>query len=133
MLIQNTASNMAQAPQPVRLASDGAPAPVVVSPSNVAAQASAPVELPQAAVKQAAEQKLSAEQLKSTVDDINRALRQANRSLQFSVDEDSKQPLVKLVDTDTGDVIRQFPSKEAIAISRAIAEFQQGALLKKEA
>jgi len=132
MLIQNT-SNMAQAPQPARLASDSAPNVVVATPSNVAAQPGSSVELPQLAVKQVAEQKLSSEQLKNVVDNINKTLRQSNQSLQFSVDTDSKQQLVKLVDTETGDVIRQFPSKEAMAISRAIDQFQQGILLKQEA
>lgn len=132
MLIQNTGT-MAQAPQPVRLASDSAPAVVVATPSNTGAQPGTSVELPQIAVNQVAEQKVSAEQLKNVVDNINRTLQQSNRSLQFTVDSDSKQQLVKLVDTDTGDVIRQFPSKEAMAISRAIDQFQQGLLLNQKA
>lgn len=133
MLIQNTSSNMAQAPQPVRSANDSVPNVVVATPSNVGAQPGTSVELPQTAVKQIAEQKVSAEQLKNVVDNINKTLRQSNRSLEFSIDTDSKQQLVKLVDTETGDVIRQFPSKEAMAISRAIDQFQQGLLLKQEA
>lgn len=132
MLIQNTGT-MAQAPQPVRLTSDSAPAVVVPTPSNAEAKPSTPVELPQTAVKQAADQQVSAEQLKNVVDNINKTLQRSNQSLQFTVDSDSKQQLVKLVDTDTGDVIRQFPSKEAMAISRAIDQFQQGLLLNQKA
>ena len=132
MLIQNT-SNIAQAPQPARLASDSAPDVVVATPSNVEARPSTSVELPQRAVTQVAEQKPSAEQLKNVVDNINKTLRQSNRNLEFSVDETTQKQLVKLVDTETGDVIRQFPSEEALAISRAIDQFQQGLLLKQEA
>jgi len=132
MLIQNN-SNMAQAPQPVRLTSDSAPDVVVATPSNVEAKPSVAVELPQIAVKQAAEQKPSAEQLKNVVDNINKALRQSNKNLEFTVDTETQKQLVKLVDTETGDVIRQFPSEEALAISRAIDQFQQGMLLKQEA
>lgn len=132
MLIQNT-SNMAQAPQPAKLASDSAPNVVVATPSNVEAKPSVAVELPQIAVKQAAEQQPSSEQLKNVVDNINKTLRQSNRNLEFSVDSDTKKQMVKLVDTETGDVIRQFPSEEALAISRAIDQFQQGLLLKQEA
>jgi len=124
---------MAQAPQPVRFASDSAPAVVAAPPSNAAAQPSTSVELPQLAVSQVAEQKVSAEQLKSVVDNINKTMRQSNRSLEFTMDADSKQQLVRLVDTETGDVIRQFPSKEAMAISRAIDQFQQGLLLNQKA
>jgi len=37
------------------------------------------------------------------------------------------------VDTETGDVIRQFPSEDMLAISRSIDRFQQGLLLKQKA
>lgn len=132
MLIQNT-SNMAQAPQPARLASDSAPNVVVATPSNVGANPSAKVELPQIAVPQVAEQEPSPEQLKSVVDNINRTLRQSNRNLEFSIDDTTKRNMVKVVDTETGDVIRQFPSEEALAISRSIDQFQQGLLLQQKA
>lgn len=131
MLIQNT-SSMAQAPQPARLASDGAPN-VVATPSNVAAQPSVPLELPQAAAKPVAEQRPSAEQLKNVVDNINKMLKQADKNLEFSVDESTNRQVVKLVDKETGDVVRQFPSEEVLAISRAIDQVQQGLLLKQKA
>lgn len=132
MLIQNP-SSIAQAPQPARPASDSLPNVVVATPQNVAAKSSVALELPQAAVKPTAEQQPSPEQLKNVVDNINRALKQSNKNLEFSVDTDTKKQLVKLVDTETGDVIRQFPSEEALAISRAIDQFQQGLLLQQEA
>lgn len=132
MLIQNT-SNMAQAPQPVRLASDGAPNVVVANPSSVAAQPSVSLELPQAAAKPVAEQQPSAEQVKSALDNINRALRQTNKNLEFSVDESTNKQMFKLKDSETGDVIRQYPTEEMLAISRAIDQIQQGLLLKQEA
>jgi flagellar protein FlaG len=124
---------MAQATQPVRLASDGAPNVVVSTPSNVAAQPSASLELPQTAVKPAAEQQPSTEQLKNVVDGINKTLKQANRNLEFSVDKSTNRQVVKLVDTETGDVVRQFPTEEVLAISRAIDQVQQGLLLKQKA
>lgn len=132
MLIQNT-GNMAQAPQPVRLAGDGAPNAAVANPSNVAAQPSVSLELPQAAAKPVAEQQPSAEQVKNAVDSINRALKQSNKNLEFSVDESTKRQMFKLKDSETGDVIRQYPTEEMLAISRAIDQIQQGLLLKQEA
>lgn len=125
MLIQNT-SNMTQAPQPARVAGDSAP--VVANP-----QPSVPLELPQAAAKQIAEQQPSSEQLRNVVDNINRALKQTNKNLEFSVDEDTKKPVFKLKDMETGDVIRQYPTEEMLSISRAIEQVQQGLLLKQEA
>ncbi len=129
MLIQNT-GNMTHTPQPAKPASDGAPN-VVVTRSNVEAQPSAALELPQNVAKPVAEP--SAAQLQNAVDSINKTLKLANRSLEFSVDESTNKRVVKLVDTDTGDLVRQFPSEELLAISRAIDQIQQGLLLKQEA
>ncbi|TAN52111.1 MAG: flagellar protein FlaG [Methylococcaceae bacterium] len=132
MLIQNT-SNMAQAAPPARFTGDGAPNAVVAAPPNVEAKPAASSELAQAAAKQVAEQQPSAAQLQNVVDNINRALKQSNKNLEFSVDADTKKSVVKVVDTETGDLIRQFPSEEALAISRAIDQMQQGLLLKQKA
>ncbi len=75
------------------------------------------------------------EQLKHAVAVINQVMRESNNSLQFSVDTDTKIPVVKLMDTQTGELIRQIPSEETLAISRSIDQFQQrqGLLLKQEA
>lgn len=132
MLIQNT-SNMAQAPQPVRQASDGLPGVAVAVASSPQAQPSAPVELPGIAVKKVAEEQASAAQLQNAMEGINKALRQSGKSLEFSVDENSRRQVVKVVDTETGDVIRQFPSEEMLAISRSIDSVQQGLLIKQKA
>lgn len=131
MLIQNT-GNMAQA-QPVRPAGDGAPNVVVAHPSSVAAQPSVSLELPQAAARPVAEQQPSAEQVKNAVESINRALKQNNKNLEFSVDESTNKRMFKLKDSETGDVIRQYPTEEMLAIARAIDQIQQGLLLKQEA
>jgi flagellar protein FlaG len=49
------------------------------------------------------------------------------------VDTDSKRTVVKMVDTSTGELLRQYPSETALAISRGIEHFQQGLLLKQKA
>lgn len=123
MLIQNI-SNTAQAPQPARLASDSAPVAV-----PAAATPAAPIESPVAKT----EQHPSSAQLQNVVDSINKTLSQANKNIQFSVDSDTKKTVIKLMDTETGDVIRQYPSKEALAISQSIDQIQQGLLLKQKA
>jgi len=58
---------------------------------------------------------------------------QANTGVEFSIDQDSNKTLVKVVDTKTGDTIKQFPSKEMIAISQSIDQFQKGLLLRQKA
>lgn len=81
----------------------------------------------------AVEAKPAPEQVQRAVGAINNALQAANRGLQFSVDPDTKNPVVRMVDTATGEVIRQIPSEESLAIARAIDKFQQGLLLREKA
>ena len=134
MLIQNTGSAI---PAP-RLASDSAPVPVAAPKTEAA-----PVELQQAAAKAVAGQQATqqntpptAAQVQSAVDSINKVMVQNNSNVEFSIDEESKRTIVKVVESKTGDVIRQFPSEEVLAISRAIDQMQQmrqGLLVKQEA
>jgi flagellar protein FlaG len=73
------------------------------------------------------------EELNSVVSKINVALQQANRNLEFSIDTDASQTVVKLVDTSTGQLIRQFPSEATLALSRSIELSPQGLLVKQQA
>lgn len=50
--------------------------------------------------------------------------------IQFSVDQDSGQTVVKVVDRNTKDVLMQLPSKEALEIAKALDKFQ-GLLVKQ--
>jgi len=123
MLIQNI-SNTTQALPPARHASDGAPEVVVAKSSNVATKADVMIAQPPIEQKLAA-QEPSATELQNVVDNINKALQQSNKNLEFSVDEGSKKPIVRLIDSETGDVIRQFPSDEMLAISKAVGQMQE--------
>jgi len=51
-------------------------------------------------------------------------LQQSSKSIRFSVDVDTQKTLVKLINSDTGDVIRQYPSKDMLAISKSIENMQ---------
>jgi len=78
-------------------------------------------------------QQPSLEELNSAVAAINQVMQQSNQALEFSVDTDSNKTVVKMVDTSTGELIRQFPSEATLAISRGIEQFQQGMLLTRKA
>ena len=73
------------------------------------------------------------EALESAVSTLNLAMQQSNQSLEFSVDTNTQRTVVKMVDTNTGELIRQFPSEATLAISRGIDQFQQGLLLTNQA
>jgi len=72
-------------------------------------------------------------QLKSAVDSINNTMKQNNSNVEFSIEKGSNQAVIKVVDTQTGQLISQFPSKSAVAISQMVAQSQPGALVKQEA
>lgn len=128
MPIQN-ATNMTQA----RPISDGAPTVVAAHSPNVQAQPSVSLVLPKVAAKPVVEQQPSAEQLKSAVENVNKMLKQSESSLEFTIDTDTKKTVVKLVESSTGELIRQYPTKEMLAIARAIDQIQHGVLLKQKA
>lgn len=73
------------------------------------------------------------DEVKNATESVNEALKQTSRNLQFSVDQDTSITIVKLVDTETGDVIRQIPSKEMLEIAKSINQVRQGLFLKQEA
>lgn len=59
-------------------------------------------------------------ELKSAVDKLNQSMTASSQDLQFSVDEDSKKTVVKLIDRTTHEVLRQMPTKEALDIARSL-------------
>jgi flagellar protein FlaG len=66
------------------------------------------------------------------VDSINRAMKTLSNRIEFSIDEDSKRQVVKVIDPDTREVIRQMPSEEALQIAKALDRLQ-GLLIKHQA
>jgi flagellar protein FlaG len=87
---------------------------------------------PQIPVQQKSEPR--PQELQQAVQSINRALQASkSTSLEFSVDRSTRQTVVKVVDKESGDLIRQIPSDAALAIAESIGEFQKGLLLKQEA
>lgn len=83
----------------------------------------APVQEPKAAPK--------LDEVRASVDKINKTIQTLDRNLEFTIDEDTKQNVVKVVDKITKDIIRQFPSEEALVIAKALDKVQ-GLLLKEK-
>lgn len=75
----------------------------------------------------------SPQQVKQAVDGMNRAMRPSNSNLEFSLDPGTKKLVVRMVDTATGDVIRQIPSEVLLAIAQSIGQYQKGLLVNHEA
>ena len=70
--------------------------------------------------------------LDDAVNKINKSLQAAGQGVEFSVDDDSKRLVVKVVDQETREVLRQMPSVEALEIAKAL-DRAKGMLIKQEA
>ena len=64
-------------------------------------------------------------ELGEAVESINQFVNAQMRTLNFSVDENSGKPVVKVVDFDTKDVIRQIPGEEVLKMASAIKRLQE--------
>lgn len=102
------------------ISSSAPPAPA--APERKAIEPQAPNAAARAdgadAVKDSAEQ--DKQQLPEALKRINTVLQIRAPGLEFSVDDDSARAIVKVIDTNTNEVIRQMPSKEALEIAKAL-------------
>jgi flagellar protein FlaG len=62
------------------------------------------------------------EAVKSAVSELNSALESMNVKREFSIEETSKEVVVKIIDSDEKKVIRQIPTEEAVKLSQNIKE-----------
>lgn len=71
-------------------------------------------------------------ELQDAVTTSNNFLKTVTNAVEFSIDKDSGNTVVKVVDTATKEVIRQYPSEEMLAIAKALDNIQ-GLLIKQKA
>jgi flagellar protein FlaG len=74
----------------------------------------------------------SVEAVKSAVEASNRVVQSLQSKIQFVADEASGRMLIRVIDSSNDQVIRQIPSEEMLAISRAL-DRMQGLLVKSQA
>lgn len=58
------------------------------------------------------------------LDEINQSLRMSSIGVRFEFDKDADMMIAKVVDVDSGDVIRQMPSEEVVHISKILGKLQ---------
>ncbi len=63
-------------------------------------------------------QQMTAEDVQAVVDKLNEFMHNGQRNLSFSVDKDTEDMVVKVMDTQTQEVIRQFPSEETLKLAK---------------
>ncbi len=95
-----------------------------------AADAPAPAETKQASAP--AQVSATPEQVNRAMKEIQQAVGSVAQNLQFSVDNETGKTVVRIIDSVTQEVIRQIPSEEVLAISKALGRLQ-GLLLRQKA
>lgn len=67
-------------------------------------------------------QKASAEELLSKIAKVNDYVQSVQRDLQFSVDEELDKTVVRVVDRDSGELIRQIPEDIFLELARRLKD-----------
>jgi len=106
----------------------GAPSPRAVTaapdtPSLLAARSAAEARVAEARVAEARASettRLSAEQTAQSLQEINKVMDALSISVQFQVDPDYDAAIIQVVDQDSGEVIRQFPSEDVVRMAKAL-------------
>jgi len=86
----------------------------------------------QAAASKTDAQETSLELVKTAATKGNSILQEINRNLEFQVDDSTQKVVVKIVDSKSGDVVRQIPTEEMLAFIKRMQEMEgdQGSLLQ---
>ena len=79
--------------------------------------------LAEARASAAEQQKVSRQAIERVVSELEAYVQNAQRNLDFHVDDKTGRVVVKVVDATNDSVIRQIPSEEMIAISHRLQEF----------
>lgn len=68
--------------------------------------------------------KASSAELQQAIDVINQAVALEQRSLSFSIDDESGRSVIKVVDFETDELIKQIPSEELLKVAQDIKRLQ---------
>lgn len=74
----------------------------------------------------------STENLVNLVDQANHAMQSRSSTLKFTMAEGTDTYVVRIEDSETGELIRQIPSEQMIAIAKALDELKQGSVLEEK-
>lgn len=115
----------------------GGAAPAVIPQQDFIQQgkAAAAVELKRSESQQDAAKQakpVSEEEVVTAADKINETIKSFSTDLKFSVDKDTHRIIVTVMDSKTGEVIRQIPPDEVVSIAKALDTIQ-GLIIRKKA
>lgn len=71
-------------------------------------------------------------EINEAVNRINDVVRSVQRDLSFNLDEDSGKTVIRVVNSESGELIRQIPSEQVLAIANHLRDFQEEAVSRGE-
>lgn len=81
--------------------------------------------------------KLSEDEMRDAAEELQGYMESVRRDLRFNIDDDAGRLVIKVVDQKNGEVVRQIPSEEVLALLRRMKEAdgddRRGMLIKDEA
>ncbi len=93
------------------------------SAAKVVATTSENIQADRAKAKELAKQAAqNIEVVREAAKDLNEFAQKIQTNLSFSVDEASGRSIITVIDTQSGEVIRQIPAKEVLAVANLIRE-----------
>lgn len=101
--------------------------PVVEAPKQNGAEVTAKKDVKQTEKGGSAQEsgdarEVSREEIEQTVNEIGDFVQNIQRNLQFTVDDNSGETIIKVTDMETDDVIRQIPSEEVLQLQQYIKD-----------
>ncbi len=71
-------------------------------------------------------QPLTTKQLEKVAQQLQDFVGDLNRNIEFSVDEDSGRDVIKVIDKDSGDLLKQYPSEEVLTLVAKLSDMVGG-------
>jgi flagellar protein FlaG len=73
-------------------------------------------------IKQQDKVLITSEQLEQVAQKLQDFVGEMNKSLEFSVDKDSGRDVIKVIDKNSGDLIKQYPTEEVLDLVAKLSE-----------
>ena len=73
------------------------------------------------------------QRLMDAISELKGFVQNIRRNLEFSIDDESGRIVIKVIDSESKEVIRQIPPEEAVQLARALDGTKDGTILKAKA
>lgn len=103
-----------------------------IQPTDRQAQPVAANNTAQGDTANASQKSTNIEELNAVIKSVNDFIKPFNNNLQFNIDQDTGQTVVKIMDSATKEVIKQIPSEDMLVLAKALDQLK-GLLVKQKA